>query len=431
MHQLSHEASELVAALNTIAETAKISHDSIVAVPYTSTLDNHPDVKYIRQVPIRYPLPSEFQNGRTHWTTHKVRSIRSDPFNKSAMARHTTGIVEFEIKCEKKTIRFWVFAGTAGNYFPLNLHSAFFVEQKDVFSFLKKLKRREQSISREIEAPILPGEMLLEIYKNSIGFLIQGSEYAEQYRKFNIPLKRGILMCGRPGCGKTLTCKWLKGLCRRFRLSTNVVTVSSYRHAQSCGNVSSLFSLEAGEKGIIFFDDMDIMVQKRGSSTVRSEDLSLFLAQLDGLESKDGVVYIFTTNYVNQLDEAFVRPGRIDLYLPFNTPTDSLRQKFIDKHFPEEIKEAIDVPELLERSADYTFAELEEVRKLLCFDIIEGKTTSLQRCLSTFERHRKDFEERVKMGFNKLEDDDEEDYAELDNLLHSIPGCPQPARRRS
>jgi len=222
-------------------------------------------------------------------------------------------------------------------------------------------------------------------------------------------------------CGKTLTCKWLRGLCEANNFAYRIVSMEDYREAMSRGRVRNLFRLQGRKSGIIFFDDMDVMVEDRKKG---NNHLSTFLAELDGLEEVEGVVYVFTTNYMKELDEAFVRPGRIDLWLPFKIPTTKLRKKFVTQQFDKEILDVIDSKGIVENTKDYSFAELEEIRKLFCMDIISGKEIDIDKTFGIYNKHRKDFEERAIMGFGSLNEEDDDEYDD-DEFMIGFPSLPR------
>jgi cell division protease FtsH len=221
------------------------------------------------------------------------------------------------------------------------------------------------------------------------------------------------MLVGRPGCGKTLTCKWLREECIKHNLLYRVVNMEDYRSAAARCNLRSLFKLPAKKSGIIFFDDMDAMVQNRKISS-NATDLSTFLSELDGLDVVDGVVFIFTTNYINEADEAFVRPGRIDLWLKFIEPTEALRRKFVAQKFQTELLPTeLIVDEIVQKTHEYTYAEMEEIRKLLCLDLINGRPMNVEQTFKLFEKHRKEFAERAAVsGFSKLQESDD-DYSDM------------------
>jgi SpoVK/Ycf46/Vps4 family AAA+-type ATPase len=137
---------------------------------------------------------------------------------------------------------------------------------------------------------------------------------------------------------------------------------------------------------------------------------------MDGIYPTEGVVFVFTTNEIAELDEAFVRPGRIDLWLPFSTPGDKLRTTFVKERFHKRMLEVLDVDDVVNRTKDYTFAEMEEIRKLFAMDLINEKELSADKTFKLFNRHRNEFQDRLKLGFNQMEDNDE-DWDDSDEEL--------------
>ena len=327
------------------------------------------------------------------------------------------GLGEFELQGDR-AIQFWAWHG-AGDCYSWSSRSNYFIRKKDFFSFTKILKRLEKDEIKDVDPPILPTEMLVEIYNNTIGFLLKGKSKQEQYVKHKIPYKRGVLFCGSAGGGKTMTCKWLRELCMTKKLAYRIITMEDYCEALNRSRVRSLFKLPRQKPGIIFFDDMDIMVRDRKKSS-NAHELSTFLSELDGLEPTEGVVYVFTTNYIEELDEAFVRPGRIDLWLPFHPPSNELRRKFIEQKFDPEVLKIVDVENLIERTKEYTFAEIEEIRKLFCMDIIDSKGLDVEKTFKTFNKHRQEFAKRAEIkGFGSL-DDDKNEYENEPSVLDDL-----------
>jgi len=430
----SDETLELACVVKTICEKYKIEQDELcVLPPADATIGLTERVKFKKRIPIEVPIPWEIapKHGKPFLRLFKQRSIIPDEYGHSELKMHKLemGLGEFELEaCESRpvdedgnrTIQFWYWNG-AQDYYIMGGRALYFIRQKDLYGFIKTLKTWDKNQHKDIDPPVLPTEMLVEIFNNSVGFLLKGKEMKSQYKKYRIPYKRGVLLCGRPGCGKTLTCKWLREMCTKSGLSYRIISMENYREALQRGRVRSLFKLPGQQAGIIFFDDMDIMVQNRKES-VNAHELSTFLSELDGLEPTEGIVYVFTTNYIAELDEAFVRPGRIDLWLPFHPPTDKLRKQFVETKFDTEILEGADIKDLVERTKDYTFAEMEEIRKLFCMDLIDEKELNVKRTFKTFDKHRKEFAQRAEIkGFGSLDDDGDDDYGDVPDIFESAP----------
>jgi intein/homing endonuclease len=208
----------------------------------------------------------------------------------------------------------------------------------------------------------------------------------------------------------TLACRWLIDLCKKNRILTKVVTFQEYRNTMSaCGGIDFLFNpFQKGRKGIIFFDDLDLLLTDRKSGNSGVLD---FLSGLDGIHVREGVVYVFATNEIEGLDEAAIRPNRIDLFLRMNPPVVELRQEFIRKKFPLEIMSKISEEKLIEETDGVSFAELEEIRRLFCIDLIEKREIDLDRIINIFKFHRKNFPGKT-FGFkNNIEEEIEQDYS--------------------
>jgi hypothetical protein len=385
---------------------------------------------FTKRLTIKVPLPPEIAPKSMakdpHLRLSLIRGASSvSPYSMtsdtSQLGRLGIGLGEFELRLSKKRkIRFWIWNG-AQDYYMFGGSNIYFIHKKDVLALTFYIKRHQKNCKQEATMPILPNEMLAEIYKNTVGFLLKGRDMQNQYKKYRIPYKRGVLLSGPPGCGKTMSCRWLRELCSQNNLAYRVISMEDYKDAIQRGRVRALFKLPGKKSGVIFFDDMDVMVKDRKKSG-ESHELSTFLSELDGLDPAEGVVYVFTTNYVKELDPAFVRPGRIDLWLPFHLPSTKLRKKFVNQLFNEEIKNDINAESIVERTKDYSFAELEEIRKLFCMDLIDDKPISIDRTFKIFDKHRKEFEDRAIMGFGSLdEDDNDDDYEDDDNYNYNLP----------
>ena len=432
------ETLEFACVVKVICDEYSVDPADLRLLPSVDTILAHSNQIYFRKrMTVKLPLPAALApKGMKdpHLRISRLRNLGTDTTyymtsDNSQIGRLGVGLGEFELRLKNKSIHFWVWNG-AQDYYIFGGSSIYFVRKEDVLALTFHIKRAQRLNKPVADIPILPSEMIQEIYKNSVGFLLKGRDMQDQYKKYRIPYKRGVLFSGRPGCGKTMTCRWLRELCEQNNLAYRVITRVDYHEASRRERVRALFKLRGKRRGIIFFDDMDVMVKDRKKGGGGAE-LSTFLSELDGIDPAEGVVYVFTTNYIDELDEAFVRPGRIDLWLPFQLPSAKLRQKFIDQRFNEEIKGHIDPEDVLSRTKDYSFAELEEIRKLFCMDLIDEKKIDVDKTFKIFDKHRKDFEERAIMGFGSLEsndDDEHEVYGDEGDFPDIFP--PLPSRYR-
>jgi cell division protease FtsH len=185
--------------------------------------------------------------------------------------------------------------------------------------------------------------------------------------------KRGVLLTGAPGNGKTMACRWIWEECRRRHWEWRLVTPDAYRQARGACNaqeaVRELFAVD--RRGIVFFDDMDLALRDR-ETVHETEDQAVFLSALDGISINEGVVYVFTTNCdLDLIDRAFKRPGRLDLVLHFRAPDAALRRRLVER-WHEDIKKRINLDHAVAATDGYSVAEVEELKNLLILRFMES-----------------------------------------------------------
>ncbi|MEX2139525.1 MAG: AAA family ATPase [Pirellulales bacterium] len=259
------------------------------------------------------------------------------------------------------------------------------------YRFARQLLRQRQRQA----PPLLRAQELARLWSNTIGFLRHGGESLKRY---GVPQKRGVLLLGEPGNGKTMACRWLRDQCNRFRLAWDVVTAEQFEAARGEGNAHALFQLD--RPGVKLFDDVDLGVRE-GRGVGHSGPQSTLLCGLDGLDVHCGVVYLFTSNArMEDLDPAFRRPGRIDLVMHFPRPEAALRRRFIAEHWHADIATAINVERAVADTEGLSFAELDEVKKLLVLGFLENGRWDWHDAWESFVRGRNDGGSRRAIGFN-------------------------------
>jgi hypothetical protein len=233
-------------------------------------------------------------------------------------------------------------------------------------------------------APVLPQEQLDQLWSNTIGYL--DGQNLKRIKEYGGRAKRGVLLTGPPGNGKTSACRWIWQECRRRRWEWRLVTPDAYRAARAQRNgIENLFS--TGKRGVVFFDDMDIALRDR-DTVHETEDQSVFLSALDGIQVAEGVVHVFTTNCaLDLIDRAFKRPGRIDLVLQFPLPDALLRQQLMQR-WHADIVANIDVDEAVASTDGYSFAEVEELKNLLILHFMDTSEWDWEWALRQFAVNR-------------------------------------------
>lgn len=148
------------------------------------------------------------------------------------------------------------------------------------------------------------------VYDDIKQFLASKSKYEDK----GLIWKRGLIFSGPPGNGKTSTAL---AVAKELKLHVHCLNLSN------CESDTQLLGLirDIHEKpAMLLVEDIDCSV--KGREQINNHvNFNTVLNIFDGAFSKDGIVVIFTTNHIEQLDSALIRAGRIDLNIEFRNPT--------------------------------------------------------------------------------------------------------------
>ena len=195
--------------------------------------------------------------------------------------------------------------------------------REDMEAILTALNARQEASNFDPDSIPVVGMDVSELKKNTIDFLLN-----EDFRKFCkahfIPLKRGVVLEGKPGTGKTLSLRWLKE-----KALKNKIHFQNFESPKEFLDDKERY-FEDGKK-IFVFEDFDTCLIDRGKTgDTPNTILGQVLNTLEGINQIHDTVSIFTTNKVSVFDSAFIRPGRIDKVLTYQLPSKDNIEKFID-----------------------------------------------------------------------------------------------------
>jgi hypothetical protein len=268
----------------------------------------------------------------------------------------------------------------------------------------RRLYRIAYAAHRDQEPPSQPPVLCADqadlLWKNTIEYLEPAN--LRRIKEYGGRARRGVLLLGPPGNGKTSACRWLWEECKRRGWTWRIVTPDTYNSARrGCDaeeEVKQLFTVEG--RGIVFFDDMDLALRDR-ETVKETDDQAVFLGALDGISVKEGIVFVFTTNCdLALIDRAFKRPGRIDLVLRFDNPTPDLRRLLIER-WHADIRDHLDVSRAVASTNGYSFAEIEELKNLLILRYMETEEWDWDWALEQFDLNRSELaaRHRRRVGF--------------------------------
>jgi cell division protease FtsH len=159
-----------------------------------------------------------------------------------------------------------------------------------------------------------------------------------KFTRMGARIPKGVLLVGMPGTGKTLLAKACAGEAgvSFFHMSGSDFVEMFVGVGASC--VLDLF--EQGRKNapcILFIDELDAVGRTRGAGyggghDEREQTLNQMLVEMDGFDTKDGVIILAATNRPDVLDPALLRPGRFDRQIVVDMPDKEEREAILKIH---------------------------------------------------------------------------------------------------
>ena len=199
---------------------------------------------------------------------------------------------------------------------------------------------------------VLPGRLKQEIQDDFRQFL----DSRDVYERYRLPWKRGVLLIGPPGNGKTHA---LKALVNWLDKPCLYVKSLKSRYNTDHQNIRAIFKrARRTTPCILVLEDLD--------SLIDDKNRSFFLNELDGFAANTGIIVVATTNHPERLDVAIVeRPSRFDRKYHFDLPAEPERRAYIqawnvaldvEMHLSEDTLAVI-----VEQTQGFSFAYLKEL----------------------------------------------------------------------
>ena len=238
----------------------------------------------------------------------------------------------------------------------------------------------------------------------------------EVFKRMGINPPRGILLYGPPGSGKTLLARAVA-----TESEANFISIKGPEMFSKWVGESEKAIREVFRKGrtaapaIIFFDELDAIVPRRGlgyaDSGASERVISQLLTEIDGIETLQNVLVIAATNRPDMLDPAVMRPGRFDrlIYVP-SPDFDSLKEIFRIHAGSMPLSKDVSLDELARKAQGYSGADIEAICR-------EAAMNALREDVDATEVSRRDFDEAMERVGPSIAPEDDAWYQKFSKRL--------------
>ena len=208
----------------------------------------------------------------------------------------------------------------------------------------------------------------LEEEKEELEEVVDFLKNPQKYTSVGARIPKGMLLVGPPGTGKTLLAKAVAGEAGVPFFSISGSDFVEMFVGVGASRVRDLFE-EAKKNApcIVFIDEIDAVARRRGTGMggghdEREQTLNQLLVEMDGFGVNEGIIVMATTNRVDILDPAILRPGRFDRKVAVGRPDVKGREEILKVHSKEKpLSEDVDLRRVAQTTAGFTGADLENL----------------------------------------------------------------------
>ena len=243
--------------------------------------------------------------------------------------------------------------------------------------------------------------------------------YPDKYKLYNKKTGGGVLLYGPPGTGKTMIAKAIACEVGAKFYAVKGSDIVSKWVGESEKNINSLFE-EANkqDRAIIFIDEMDSLLGKRGQDIHNDKRVNEFLQQIDGFSGRNpNLLLLGATNRPWDIDTAATRSGRFSqkIYIPL--PDEKARKFMIERNMKNvPVSKDFDVDKIVKQTKNYSGADIEE----LCDRAKDEPLLKAIELDSVVEVTNKDFNNILKIFPPSVTESELEKFAEYNNEIDSL-----------
>ncbi|KAH9907702.1 P-loop containing nucleoside triphosphate hydrolase protein [Xylariomycetidae sp. FL2044] len=203
-------------------------------------------------------------------------------------------------------------------------------------------------------------------------------------KQMGIPHVRGVLLYGPPGTGKTLIATKIADVLNVSKKNLQIINGPEVLNRYIGGSEEKIREMfgpaeqEWQEKGeasnlhIIIFDELEAVCKQRGMDVggtgVGDSMVNQLLAKLDGPRTANNFLFIGMTNRKDMMDDALLRPGRIEVHVEISLPDDAGRMQILNIHTSplrkhNRLGDDVNLDELIQKTKNYSGAEIQGLVK--------------------------------------------------------------------
>lgn len=212
----------------------------------------------------------------------------------------------------------------------------------------------------------------------------------EHFRKFGFLWKRGVLMWGPPGSGKTST---LQVVSERV-IAHGGISVYVDRPSLAAKGLKMLRQVEKTRPLVVMLEDIDAIIDNYGESDL--------LALMDGELQIDNVVFVATTNYPERLDKRFInRPSRFDIVKKIGMPNEAARAVYLRSKNPRLASDEVELAQWVQVTKNFSIAHLKElIVSVEVFGVSLDQAVKRLKTMMEYSPKSSDGDETRRLGFN-------------------------------
>ncbi|MFW6189712.1 MAG: ATP-dependent zinc metalloprotease FtsH [Planctomycetota bacterium] len=267
----------------------------------------------------------------------------------------------------------------------------------------------------------------IEECKRELEEVVEFLQNPTKFTRLGGRIPKGVLLVGAPGTGKTLLAKAVAGEAGVTFFNLSGSDFVEMFVGVGAARVRDLFEqAQKAAPAIIFIDELDALGKARGVGMTgghdeREQTLNALLVQMDGFQSKKGIILLAATNRPEMLDPALLRPGRFDRQVVVPQPDLQDRRQILEVHCEEvKLADSVDMDRLAAMTPGFVGADLANL-------VNEATLLAARRDKDAVEME--DFQdsiERVVAGLekrNRLMNEEEKNTVAHHEAGHALVAC--------